>query len=217
VIGDPVAVVGEDPDPGPVQRLEIDRLFALPPHGQRGRWDHQDYRLQPGPSSHVLDEVHRVGGRRRVGHGDHGREPARRGCPGPGDQVLLPGLARVPQVGVEIDKARPHELAGHVPYFFDGPGGGTHRDDGVALDPHVGPNWPAGAPNDTVDQADHQSMPPTASSAAMRTGTPQATWSRISDRGPSATSTEISTPRLIGPGCMTTASGFIRADRSKSS
>ena len=48
----------------------------------------------------------------------------------------------------------------------------------------------------------------TLSSTAMRTATPFCTWFKITDRGKSATSDEISRPRLIGPGCITIASGF---------
>ena len=46
-----------------------------------------------------------------------------------------------------------------------------------------------------------------ASSTAMRTATPISTCSRIKDCGPSATIESISTPRFIGPGCITSASG----------
>ena len=44
-------------------------------------------------------------------------------------------------------------------------------------------------------------------STAMRTATPLLTCSRITERGPSATSDEISTPRFIGPGCITRTLG----------
>ena len=47
-----------------------------------------------------------------------------------------------------------------------------------------------------------------ASSTAIRTATPISTCSRISDCAPSATMELISTPRFIGPGCITSASGF---------
>ncbi len=47
-----------------------------------------------------------------------------------------------------------------------------------------------------------------ASSTAMRTATPISTCSRISDCAPSATMESISTPRFIGPGCITSASGL---------
>ncbi len=48
----------------------------------------------------------------------------------------------------------------------------------------------------------------------MRTATPFATWCSSTERGPSATSGDISTPRLTGPGCITIESGFERSSRS---
>ena len=45
----------------------------------------------------------------------------------------------------------------------------------------------------------------------MRTATPFVTCSVITDAGPSATSAAISTPRFIGPGCITSASLRSRA------
>src|ERR1700730_12348559 len=47
-----------------------------------------------------------------------------------------------------------------------------------------------------------------ASSTAMRTATPISTCSRLSDWAPPATLESISTPRFIGPGCITSASGL---------
>ncbi len=51
----------------------------------------------------------------------------------------------------------------------------------------------------------------------MRTATPLATWSRMTERPESAMSEAISTPRFMGPGCMTIASGLARASRFASS
>ena len=48
----------------------------------------------------------------------------------------------------------------------------------------------------------------------MRTATPLATWWVMTALGRSATSGAISTPRFIGPGCMTSASPGIRWARS---
>src|ERR1700716_3794117 len=50
---------------------------------------------------------------------------------------------------------------------------------------------------------------------AMRTAIPKVTCGRITECGPSATEESISTPRFIGPGCITIASG--RATESLSS
>ena len=51
----------------------------------------------------------------------------------------------------------------------------------------------------------------------MRIATPFSTWLRIIDRCESATSLEISRPRLIGPGCSTIASGLASLTCSKDS
>ena len=48
----------------------------------------------------------------------------------------------------------------------------------------------------------------------MRTATPFVTCSVMSDSRPSATSAAISTPRFIGPGCITSVSLRSRAARS---
>src|SRR5678815_1002772 len=59
------------------------------------------------------------------------------------------------------------------------------------------------------DEQVHELWPPIIRKRiAIRTATPEATWSRITEYGPSATSVAISTPRFIGPGCMMMASGL---------
>ena len=61
-----------------------------------------------------------------------------------------------------------------------------------------------------IGQHDHAfgRLRASASSTAIRTATPISTCSRISDCAPSATIESISTPRFIGPGCITSASGL---------
>ena len=49
---------------------------------------------------------------------------------------------------------------------------------------------------------------------AMRMAMPKVTWGRITDCRPSATLESISTPRFIGPGCSTMASGLASASLS---
>ncbi len=49
---------------------------------------------------------------------------------------------------------------------------------------------------------------------AMRTAIPNVTCGRMTARSPSATGESISTPRFIGPGCITIASGFASASLS---
>ncbi len=48
----------------------------------------------------------------------------------------------------------------------------------------------------------------------MRTATPLRTWAVTTLAGSSATSAAISTPRFIGPGCMTIAPWRIRRARA---
>ena len=54
-------------------------------------------------------------------------------------------------------------------------------------------------------------------STAILTATPLLTCSRMTERGPSATSEAISTPRFIGPGCITSTLGEASLSRFASS
>ncbi len=49
---------------------------------------------------------------------------------------------------------------------------------------------------------------------AIRTAMPNVTCGRMTERAPSATADSISTPRFIGPGCMTIASGLASFKRA---
>ncbi|CFL85914.1 Uncharacterised protein [Bordetella pertussis] len=60
----------------------------------------------------------------------------------------------------------------------------------------------------------HGRTPATRLMAAMRTAMPNVTWSSITAWPLSATSEAISTPRFIGPGCITMASGRASARRA---
>src|SRR5204862_1784476 len=64
-----------------------------------------------------------------------------------------------------------------------------------------------------LDRELHQ-LPATMLITAMRTAMPKVTCGRITECGPSATDESISTPRFIGPGCMTMASLCARASFS---
>ncbi len=57
-------------------------------------------------------------------------------------------------------------------------------------------------------------FPASIESTAIRTAMPKVTCDRITAWPPSATAESISTPRFIGPGCMTIASGFAYASFS---
>src|SRR4029078_12165552 len=95
----------------------------------------------------------------------------------------------------------------------------THHRDPAVLDEDVEDAVPPVHRIDevpTLQQPVHQSpsAPPASRySTAIRTATPLAPCSRITEYGPSATSDAISTPRFIGPGCMMITSGLARATR----
>ena len=65
-----------------------------------------------------------------------------------------------------------------------------------------------------LDMDIHGVFPAKVLITAMRTATPKVTWGRMTACGPSATEESISTPRFIGPGCITMASGLASASRS---
>ena len=65
-----------------------------------------------------------------------------------------------------------------------------------------------------ANQDFHASFPAMIDITAMRTAMPKVTCGRITLCVPSATADAISTPRLIGPGCMTMASDLASASLS---
>ena len=65
-----------------------------------------------------------------------------------------------------------------------------------------------------VGDLDLHQLPAIMLITAIRTAMPNVTCGRITERSPSATAESISTPRFIGPGCMTMTSGFASASLS---
>ena len=106
-VGDALAVVGEDPDPGGGvgHRTELGEPLAAEPDGDRA--DREDVAV-PGLAAqppHLLDDTGGVGDRVGVGHRVHRGEAAERRGLGAGLDglgVLAAGLA---QVGVQVDQA----------------------------------------------------------------------------------------------------------------
>src|SRR5581483_9170179 len=144
---------------------------------------------------------------------------------------LAMAQARLADKGAHIDQAGRHDLAGAIDDV--GAFGHAGRADAAAhfADQPVGDQDVAGAveiarriDNACVGEQDRATVSEhrhccyafgrlraSASSTAMRTATPISTCSRISDCAPSATMESISTPRFIGPGCITSASGLAKA------
>src|SRR5437763_736467 len=151
-----------------------------------------------------------------VGHaGGRGEASRRRRAGARRDRllVLVPGFA---QVDVDVDEARADDLAPGVHELGAGRRGEALAD---TLDLPVGDEDVldgvdavrgidhAPVPDEEAHAAAAPLLPARSSSTPIRTATPLATWSRITEYGPSASSGESSTPRLTGPGCMMSTSG----------
>ena len=169
----------------------------------------------------------RVVDRERVGHGGHGGKAARRRRGRAGGDGLLVGVARLAQMDVNIDQPRRHGETGCVQNIgavgrlqLAGRGDLGHA---AVLEQDVLGEVDAGGRVDQMTSANRKrrhARPPFAVSAssarsttAMRMATPLRTCSRITDCGPSATPAVTSRPRMMGPGCRTTASGACAASR----
>ena len=93
----------------------------------------------------------------------------------------------------------------------------TDGDDTTGSDENIGNMVePARRVDDTSapDKDPHAAPPISRFITAIRTAMPKVTCGRITACGPSATAESISTPRFIGPGCMTIASGAAKASFS---
>ena len=138
-----------------------------------------------------------------------------------GSQRVLEFAARLAQARAQIDQARRHHEAvggdGQVGIESDGRSR-TDCDDAFTVDEYGGdPVEFAGridhaAPNDRGFHG--PGFPATMLMTAMRTAMPKVTCGRITAWPPSATAESISTPRFMGPGCITIASGLARASFS---
>src|SRR5262249_52084157 len=167
--------------------------------------------------------VHGLG----VGHAADRREAAGRGRSRARRDRFLVLVTRLAQVHVHVDESRTHPLAGCVDFrrALRRREPAADARDLAVLDQHVldGIDRPCGIdhPAPTDDEGAHGGAaglrpPASKSNTAMRTATPLATWSRITEYGPSATSGDSSTPRFTGPGCMISTSGLAWAARRSS-
>src|SRR5207249_2863281 len=235
--GDGLAVVRDGDRPRPYHLAELRELLAALAH--RDRADRVDAG-EPGAQRLAHDEADGglvVGDGVRVGHGAHGREPARHSRARPGRDGLFVLVARLAEMDVDVHESRRDDRAAHVAH-----GGSVrcaearaHGGDAAVLDQHGSGRVQVAArvhrPAALEQQrCRHQSVPPAAGplaasassglppasrySTAMRTATPFVTWSRMTLWGPSATRESISTPRFIGPGCMTVSARGALASRS---
>ena len=104
-VGDGVAVVREDPHPGIPQLIEMGELLSLSPHRDRSCGDHVYLPDALSPIGHEAGEMAGIGGRIGIGHGDHGGIAAGGRSSRSRSNVLFPFLARLAQVGVQVDES----------------------------------------------------------------------------------------------------------------
>ncbi|KAJ8136901.1 hypothetical protein OY671_009886, partial [Metschnikowia pulcherrima] len=151
-----------------------------------------------------------------VGQADHAGHAAGSGSRQFGLQHALVLVPRLAQAGRQIDQARRHDEAGGVDAAVGGEIG-RHLADGADAargEGEVTDSVQAGSGVDQTavrDQDFHASFPAMMPITAMRTAMPKVTCGRMTLCLPSATADSISTPRLIGPGCITMASDLARA------
>ena len=173
-----------------------------------------------------VDGCRIVDGRRRIGLADDGGDTAGGGGLAGGGERFAIGLARLADEGAHVDQAGRDQLAAaidHIGAFrhagsadaFLGLADDAVGDQQVADDVEIARRIddPGIGEQDRAAVGQHHrhafgKFRESASSTAMRTATPISTCSRISDCAPSATMESISTPRFIGPGCITSAPGF---------
>src|SRR6185437_11964788 len=160
--------------------------------------------------------VHRAG----VGHGADGGEAAGGGGARSGFDGLLVLEAGLAQMHVQINEPGRDDHPGAIEHARPVDGNlRTQILDAIALNHHVAdavqPDRGIGQSPVLEDEAHADATPSSSCKTAMRMSTPFSTCSRITDCGESATSALISTPRIIGPGCITSASGLAARSRSR--
>ncbi len=221
-----LVAVAEGDRAGGLEEAELGHLLAVHALGERRHRLDVDDRGVAGAAHHEVDGRRVIDHRRRVGLADDGGDAAGRSRLARGGKGLAVAEAGLADEGAHVDQAGGHDLAGAVDDV--GALGDAGRSDAATglADDAVGNQDIAGAveipagiddagvgkqDGTAVSQHEHHAfgkLRASASSTAIRTATPISTCSRISDCAPSATAVSISTPRFIGPGCMTSASGL---------
>ena len=221
---DGMAAIGEADDAGFAKQAKFGHLLAAETLGDGPSRQDIDLGRCLGAANEEIDQGAVIDHRGGVGHHDEAGDAAGSGGfagRGQGFAIFLAGLAGE---DAHIDQARRQrqaagiddlDMVGHA----DGLADGNLGDDAV-LDQHGagmigagGRIQDAGVFNQRCSGGHggaHGSFlaGSSASSTAMRTATPISTWSVMTEAGPSAMAGSISTPRFIGPGCMTMASGL---------
>ena len=225
-IAQALGAIAEGDRPGFEQQAELGDLLAFQPLGQGGAGEHVDDSLVAGAALDEIDDRGIVDHRIGVRAADHRGDAAGGGSLRAGAERLAEFGAGLTEEGAQVDKAGRQDLAlgidaahalargGRALPFDRGDGAVANEDGARALATRRGIDQACVDDCDVLRVSHVRSLYAqtfgrcwaSASSTAMRTATPISTCSRISDWAPSATAEEISTPRFIGPGCITSAS-----------
>ena len=211
VVQNRLAVIAQRHCASFLQCAIVAELFAQAPQCRRRHRKHVDHRaalLVLHPSRHCR----RVVDRPRIRHRADGSKSARRRRRRSAGNVLLMRLSRLAQVHMQVDEARSHNQSFYVqrligPIRFARLGNLHHE---AIAQHHVGrriqPSRGVNQMSALQQHRAHRFPPNSVARIAMRTFTPFSTCSSTTDCPQSATSSVISMPRIIGPGCITIAS-----------
>ena len=109
-----VPVVGEDPDPGLPQLVEMRQCLTPPPEGDATCRHHLGQPAVRSPLRYVAGEVPAVDRGVGVGHRHQGGEPPGGGGGRTRGDVLLPLLTRLAEMGVQVDQSGTYPAPGDV-------------------------------------------------------------------------------------------------------
>ena len=221
------AGVGEGDRAGVDQEADLGHLAAFAALGQGGHGQDVHRARADGAALEELERLGGVDGGPRVGAGDDGGDAACRGGGAGGAEALLVALAGLADLDADVDDAGGEVLAAQsVP----GAAALEHLGDAAVARSRgrrSGCGRPRGRRGGRWSRVSTPTAPPGSlrarrlrarrSIAAMRTATPISTcsWMTLTLMS-SASVPSISTPRFIGPGCMTMASGLAAASFSAS-
>src|SRR5579864_1759279 len=225
---DRLAIVGDSDGSRSLQGAKVGQHRAFAGLGSGGDWEHVGHsstlRL-----AYPRDPLGRVEHRRGVGHAAHGSEAASCGCRRSGCYrflVALPGLA---QMSMQVNESGRDDQTLRLNFFVSSAANFVRRcnlrDLPVAqkkvhdrvhtcegIDDASSANQQRSRP--VIFRHTYLALPRARASTAMRSGTPFFTSSTITDCGQSATSQVSSSPRIIGPGCISRASDFANRSRA---
>src|SRR5579863_4458467 len=222
VFEDGMAIVGDCDGASGFQRGEV--IEGLPFGTACGGGDGIDAHVRAAVwGKHPAGDFGCVIHRRGIGHRGDGCESAGGSSGGTRGDGLLVALSGLAQVHMNVDQAGGNGETGRIENLGSVDGlelsGCADLGDATVFEQDVFGRVHTGGGVDQLTIANQNRVhcaPPLASArstTAMRMATPLVTCSRIADCAPSATPAVSSRPRMMGPGCITTAVGAWTASR----